>query len=81
MDNLSYNLVSAIGSVNSACTKANVSWQILKYPSEMKYTALITPILNAPSKEEEDRWGATVVEAPYIDELLEKIINTAETFN
>jgi hypothetical protein len=69
---LDNTLVSDVGQINGACTKANVSWQILKYPGELKYTALLTPV--------KGELGAAVLEAGFIDDLFEKIIKKAKEF-
>lgn len=61
------NLVSAIGMLNGACRKSDVIWQIIKYPEEDKYTALLSPI--------HGDIGAETVEAEYIDDLIERCIN------
>ncbi len=69
-------LVSAIGMLNGACNKANVSWQILKYPEENKYTALLTPVRSSPDTE----WSAVVVEAEYIDDLIMRMVEATWNF-
>jgi hypothetical protein len=64
------NLVSAIGMLNGACRKSDVIWQIIKYPDEDAYHALLTPMHNDNALE-----AAVSVEAEYIDDLFERIIN------
>ncbi len=61
------NLISAIGMLNGAANKSDKIWQIIKYPEENKYSALLTPI-------EDDGIGAIRFEREYIDDLLGELI-------
>ena len=70
MIDLGNNLIRSFGLLNSACKKANVIWQIVKYPEEDKYSALLTPI--------EGDTGADLIKADYCDDLIERMIEQAE---
>ena len=71
MIDLPNNLISAIGMVNGACKKSDVNWQIIKYPEEDSYTALLTPMTN-----DNDIESAVSIKADYIDDLFIKILET-----
>lgn len=64
------NLISEMGRINGVCTKANVSWQILKYPGEMKYHVLITPVSHSK--------GAMDFEYEYIDDLIDGVVEKVQ---
>jgi hypothetical protein len=60
------DLIAAIGLLNGHCSKSEVIWQIIKYPEDNSYYALLTPM--------HGEYGAVNIKAQFIDDLIMRCI-------
>lgn len=64
------NIVTEFGRINGACSKANVSYQILKYPNEDMYHILLTPISGDVGAHSFSMW--------FIDDVIDNIVEEVQ---